>query len=185
MTPNPSRNLVVITGGPGAGKTTLIDALAARGHAVMQEAGRAVIRSELGSGGTGLPWQDPIRFAELMMAADLRSYEAALLMKPPVFFDRGLPDVAGYLQLCGLDVPSVLTEAIARRRYRETVFIAPHWPEIYRRDAERRQGPEEARRTSAMMARIYTLHGYRLVALPLAPVTERVAFVETALAAST
>ena len=38
--------LVVITGGPGAGKTTLIEALAVRGHAVRPEAGRAIIRDQ-------------------------------------------------------------------------------------------------------------------------------------------
>jgi predicted ATPase len=45
----------IITGGPGAGKTTLIDALAAEGIRHMPEAGRAIIRDQVAIGGTALP----------------------------------------------------------------------------------------------------------------------------------
>lgn len=173
--------LVVITGGPGAGKTTLIEALAAAGHAVMPEAGRAVIRAELAAGGSGLPWQNRTRFAELMVEADLCSHQAALALPGTVFFDRGLVDIAAYLELCGLPVPDALSFAIERCRYRETVFIAPHWPEIYRLDAERKQDLAEARRTFERMASIYPRHGYRLLELPRAGVAERVAFVQASL----
>ncbi|WP_292071911.1 AAA family ATPase [Brevundimonas sp. UBA7534] len=46
---------VVVTGGPGSGKTCLIGALAARGHAVAPEAGRADIRRQQAVDGQGLP----------------------------------------------------------------------------------------------------------------------------------
>lgn len=173
-----SAGFVVVTGGPGAGKTTLIEALGATGHATMQEAGRAVIRSELAADGTGLPWQDRESFAALMLAADLASYEAARTKPGLVFFDRGLPDIVGYLQLCGLAIPAALEEAAQRLRYRETVFIAPPWPEIYAQDAERKQDLAEAERTFAAMRTVYPRYGYRLVELPRASVAERTAFVE-------
>jgi predicted ATPase len=41
----------VITGGPGSGKTTLIEALASRGLARSTEAGRAIIRDQASVGG--------------------------------------------------------------------------------------------------------------------------------------
>ena len=44
--------LFVITGGPGSGKTTLIEALAAAGVATSPEVGRAIIREEMAVGGT-------------------------------------------------------------------------------------------------------------------------------------
>jgi predicted ATPase len=44
----------IITGGPGAGKTTLIDALAAQGFARTAEAGRAIIQAQVVSGGNAL-----------------------------------------------------------------------------------------------------------------------------------
>ncbi len=57
----------VITGGPGAGKTSLLEALAAAGHACMPEAGRAVIRDQRAIGGPALPWTDPPAFAAQML----------------------------------------------------------------------------------------------------------------------
>ena len=73
-----SHRLVVVTGGPGSGKTTLIEALAAAGHRVMPEAGRAVIREQLAAGGQGLPWADRGLFAALMLERDRRSHAQAL-----------------------------------------------------------------------------------------------------------
>lgn len=51
-------NFHVITGGPGSGKTTLIDMLASQGFHHMPEAGRAIIRDQVAIGGTALPWAD-------------------------------------------------------------------------------------------------------------------------------
>lgn len=178
-----SQRFVVITGGPGSGKTTLIDALAASGHAVMPEAGRQVIREQLAAGGQGLPWADRERFAALMLAQDLRSHEAAKAEAGFVFFDRGIPDIAGYLGLCGLPASQAVEQAARECRYRRSVLIAPPWPEIFTQDAERRQDLAEAQRTYEAMAATYPRYGYALVELPRAGVAERVAFVMRHLAA--
>lgn len=67
-------HLHVITGGPGSGKTSLIDALAAEGVRHMPEAGRAIIQDQVDIGGTALPWSDREAFAALMLAWEMRSY---------------------------------------------------------------------------------------------------------------
>lgn len=169
--------LIVLTGGPGSGKTTLIEALAKRGHAVQPEAGRAIIRDQRAIGGEGLPWKNRALFAELMLAADLRSYDEACGQGELVFFDRGLPDIVGYLALCGLPVPPYAGAAAERFRYRRTVFIAPPWPAIFGQDAERKQDFAEAERTYEAMARTYPRYGYDLVELPQESVETRVDFV--------
>ena len=64
---------VVVTGGPGSGKSTLIDALERDGHARSVEAGRAIIRDQVAIGGPALPWNDPELFAELMLCWEMRS----------------------------------------------------------------------------------------------------------------
>lgn len=177
-----SRHLHVITGGPGSGKTTLIDALAAAGMRHMPEAGRAIIRDQTDIGGTALPWADRRAFALLMLGWELRSYREAVDAPGPVFFDRGIPDVIGYLQLCGLPVPASARRAAERRRYAEKVFIAPLWPAIFEQDAERKQTLAEAKATYQTMVEVYTGLGYTLVPLPLAPVAERVRFVQAQIA---
>src|ERR1700735_5139046 len=83
-----SDRLFVITGGPGSGKSTLINALAEGGIRTMPEAGRAIIRDQVAIGGEALPWSDQPAFAELMLSWEMRSYHAALSLSGPVLFDR-------------------------------------------------------------------------------------------------
>ena len=168
---------VVITGGPGSGKTSLIEALANLGYGVEPEAGRAIIRRQQAVDGPALPWRDRALFAQRMFEHDIEAHDRSRSADGGVFHDRGLPDVIGYLTLCGLQVPDHMSEAARTLRYHPTVFIAPPWPEIFGQDAERRQDFDEAKRTYEAMAMVYPRYGYRLVEMPKATVAERVAFV--------
>lgn len=167
----------VITGGPGSGKTSLIDALARAGYAHTVEAGRAIIQDQLAIDGPALPWRDPSAFAELMLSWELRSYRMAEATNGPVFFDRGVTDLVGYMTLIGRPVPAHIARAAERFRYNRRVFVAPPWLAIYTQDAERKQTPEEAVRTYEALVAAYTTCGYDLVSLPLVSVEERVRFV--------
>ena len=175
---------IVLTGGPGSGKTTLLEALATAGHSTSPEAGRAIIRRQQAIDGEALPWKDRALFAELMLDRELEAHARAESADGPVFFDRGVPDVVGYLTLCGLPVPAHMERAAQDIRYDRRVFIAPVWPEIFGKDAERKQDLDEARRTFDAMAETYPRFGYELIELPRAPVAERLAFVLKSLTAT-
>lgn len=170
-------HLHVITGGPGSGKTSLIEALAGEGLRHMPEAGRAIIQDQVDIGGTALPWADREAFATLMLSWEMRSYREAVSAPGPIIFDRGIPDVIGYLRLCGLPVPASTLRAAEQRRYARKVFIAPPWSAIFEQDAERKQTLAEAERTYQAMIDAYSGLGYELVPLPLASVADRVMFV--------
>jgi len=167
----------VITGGPGSGKSTLIEALGRRGFAHSIEAGRTIIQDQTAIDGPALPGRDPLAFAELMLSWELRSYRAAEAASGHVFFDRGVPDMVGYFRLLGRPAPPHVTRAAERFRYNHRVFLAPPWPAIFTQDAERKQTPEEAERTYEAMVSAYSSCGYELVTLPLASIDERVRFV--------
>jgi len=167
----------VITGGPGSGKTTLIEALASEGLARSIETGRAIIKEQVAIGGDAVPWADRGAFAELMFNREMRSYHWAREIKGPVIFDRGIPDVIGYLTLEKLSVPGYMDSTARQLRYHGNVFIAPPWPEIFGQDTERKQTFEEARATYDVMVETYVAYGYSLVLLPLGSVEERVRFV--------
>jgi predicted ATPase len=169
--------LFAITGGPSSGKSTLIHSLAGRGLCTMPEAGRAIIQDQVAIGGQALPWSDRRAFAELMLSWEMRSYRAALKLTGPVIFDRGVPDVLGYLRLIGLPVPPHVDRAARTFRYHRRVFIAPPWPEIFVTDAERKQSLAEAQATHEIMMETYSDLGYELIALPLDSVERRVRFV--------
>lgn len=172
-----SDRFFIVTGGPGAGKTTLLDALAAHGYHRTIEAGRAIIQDQLAIDGPILPWRDPALFAEAMLVCDMRSYRMAEDMLGPVFFDRGVPDMIGYLRLMGRPVPAHMMRAAAAFRYNRRVFIAPFWPEIFANDRERKQSPEEADRTCEAIMTAYRELGFEIVLLPKASVGERARFV--------
>jgi predicted ATPase len=172
-----AERFVVVTGGPGSGKSALIAALHQRGYARSIEAGRAVIQDQMAIGGHALPWDDRAMFAEVMLSWEMRSYHIAQHSSDLAFFDRGVPDVLGYLRLVNLPVPEHMRKAAEIFRYHRQVFIAPPWQEIFHQDNERKQDFDEAIRTYQSMVITYRECCYDLVELPCVSVQERMHFV--------
>jgi predicted ATPase len=167
----------ILTGGPGSGKSSLIDALERLGYGRSVEAGRGIIQDQVDIGGQALPWADRALFAELMLSWEMRSYRLAQQHPGVVFFDRGVMDVAGYLRLSGLPVPAHMAKAAQQFRYNKRVFVAPPWKEIFQPDQERKQDFDEAVRTYDALTATYKEFGYELVELPLVSIEDRVRFV--------
>lgn len=170
-------NFYILTGGPGAGKTTLVNALAVRGYRTVSEAGRRIIHQQKADGGTATHDGDRLAYRDLMFEDAVRTFEHMSSEDGPVFFDRGLPDLVGYSHLIGAPAPAALRDAVAHYRYNQTVFIAPPWKEIYAQDGERKQDFEEAIATYEAMRVAYDEAGYRLAELPRTTVEKRVRFV--------
>lgn len=127
--------------------------------------------------GRALSWIDPGLFAETMLSWEMQVYRTLAGEAGVAFFDRGIPDVLGYLRLQGLAVAAHMTRAAATLRYNRRVFIAPPWPEIFVQDRERKQTMQEAEQTYNSMVGIYADCGYELVEIPRSPVDDRVRFV--------
>jgi predicted ATPase len=85
--------------------------------------------------------------------------------------------VAGYLRLCGLDLPPHVTKAARIYRYHRRIFVAPPWKEIFTQDQERKQTFAEAQATCAAVCEVYEALGYQLIQLPRTSVAERADFV--------
>ncbi|SDK42556.1 Predicted ATPase [Pseudomonas delhiensis] len=169
--------MFVLTGGPGSGKTSLLEHLRGRGLACVGEGGRAIIREELAHGGNALPWGDRQAFCRRMFEHAASTYAEAHESGGTWLFDRGLPDVLGYARLCGLAVDADLLQAARQLRYQPLVLLAPPWEAIYHNDAERKQDFAEAQRTAAVMREVYGELGYQVVELPLAGLEARADFV--------
>lgn len=172
---------VIISGCSGGGKSTLLAELAGRGHAVVEEPGRRIVRQEQACGGAALPWVDATAFARRAVAMSLAD-RAALVDRPGwVFFDRGLVDAAAALQHATGE--PALRDLGHVHRYHRRVFLTPPWPELYAADAERRHGLDEAIAEYERLLRAYDSLGYDVVAIPRVGVPERADFVLATLAA--
>ncbi len=120
---------------------------------------------------------DPQGFAHAMLERELAAYDAAAGLSAPILFDRGFPDIAGFLDLSGLTVPRELDIACNNLRYDGPIFRAPPWKTIYVADPERIQDWDESIASDAAVSAAWRRYGYELTELPLASVEERLAFV--------
>ena len=169
-------NLFVLTGGPGAGKTSVLSELEKRGYQVVPEVARQIIQEQVRDGGRALPWADRKLYTDLMLARSVESYLEHSTASRPIFFDRGIPDTLGYARLTGMEEGGARS-ASQDYRYAPFVFVAPPWEEIYRTDEERKQDFDEAVRTCELVARAYQDCGYEIVELPKAVPSERAEFI--------
>lgn len=166
---------VLISGCSGGGKSTLLAELAARGHAVVEEPGRRIVKQEIESGGTALPWADMAAFARRAIEMAIADHKAARGQAGWTFFDRGLIDAAAALQ--HLTGEPVLEKLSAAHRYHPRVFLTPPWPEIYTTDPERRHGFDEAVAEYDRLVAVYPTLGYDVVMLPKIAVADRADFI--------
>ncbi len=169
-------DLFVVSGGPGAGKTTVLNELAGRGYRFAPEVARRIIQEEAESNGTALPWRDREAFTRLMLERSIESYLAHTPASRPTFSDRGIPDTLCYARLVGLMNLTEVVDACRQFRYAPVVFLAPPWREIYRTDSERKQDFAEAETTFEQMVAVYEECGYRTVELPKATPAARADF---------
>ncbi|MDG5747916.1 AAA family ATPase [Qipengyuania sp. XHP0207] len=164
---------ILVTGCSGGGKSTLLEELELRGHAVVREPGRRLIAAGI------TPWADMSGFlaaAVDMARADLGWHAAST---GPVFYDRGLIDaLAGLERLGGDAVGTVLGN---ERPYSGGVFLAPPWPDLFAQDEARRHSLAEAISEYEHLASLLPVLGYRPIELPRAPVAERADFILDAL----
>jgi|TARA_Y100000780_G_scaffold121477_1_gene109593 predicted ATPase len=111
-----------ITGAPGAGKSTLLAELSRRGVATVSEVARTILKS---AGGMALREEDPLAFADAMLSAQLAAWDDTQI-EGSVVFDRGFPDIAGFLRVEGLPISDETTRACDEYRFEGRSFAHRH-----------------------------------------------------------
>lgn len=165
----------VITGGPGFGKTTLIEQLSILNFPVCKEAARELLFSNAGSNEAGHDLTFPADF-ERKVAIDRLNF---LLTTDPdtiAFADRGLPDQIAYSWFKKKVPSAFIEETVKMNRYAPLVFITPPWKEIYIQDQVRKENFGEALEIHGLIVRAYLKYGYKIVNLPLVNPESRVQF---------
>lgn len=166
----------VITGGPGFGKTVLIEKLHELGYPTGGEIARQIIAQQIAGGGGLLPWVDGKGF-EKKVTKERIDFLNRTDIKSIAFSDRGLPDQAAFSWYKGKEISLQLKDALATNRYAKQVFLTPPWRQIFRNDQIRTETFEEAERIHGFIVKAYLENGYQLIDLPLVSPEERIEFI--------
>ena len=172
----PMQKKIVITGGPGTGKTTLINALIKNGYNCLPEISRQVTLQAQKDGIEQLFLEKPLLFSELLLSGRIKQFHDASDKSWDIaFFDRGIPDVHAYMNYLGSDYPDLFLEKSALYRY-DQIFIMPPWEEIYITDNERYESFEQALAIYNHLKKAYESLGYDVIEIPKGTITFRLEF---------
>ncbi len=167
-------NWYVITGGPSTGKSKTIDYLAFLGYLIRPEVARILIDDELSKGKTIEEIRgDEKSFEHKILKIKIETEEAAP-KKDLIFWERGLPDSIVYIKRYMGD-HNLAVQASKRRQYKG-VFILDMLP-VYDKDYARTETSAKAKEIHEALYNCYTELGYKVIRVPVAPISERAGFI--------
>jgi predicted ATPase len=168
---------IVLIGGPGTGKTSVLNELIKRDYFCMPEISREVILNAKKAGIDQLFLTEPLLFSKLLLEGREKQFISANKSKENiVFFDRGIPDVHAYLDFFKTSYPSIFTEKSNFYKY-DTIFHFSPWKEIHTTDNERYETFEESTNIDTFLTEAYLDLGYVIVNVPFGTVIERTNFI--------
>ncbi|MFT4575150.1 MAG: putative ATPase [Polaribacter sp.] len=168
---------IVIIGGPGTGKSTVLNELISRGFHCKPEISREVIIMAQKKGIDQLFLTDPLLFSKLLLEGREQQYlEADKRTDEIVFFDRGIPDAHAYMNYSNTEYPAYFIEKSNAYKYQK-VFMLPPWKEIFISDNERYENFEIAVEINHHLRKTYQEIGYEIITVPFGTVKERTDFI--------
>ncbi|MGK0411892.1 MAG: putative ATPase [Polaribacter sp.] len=168
---------IVLIGGPGTGKTTVLNALKAKDYYCFDEVSRDVILKAQKQGIEQLFLTEPLLFSEMLLQGREEQYlKAHKSTKEIVFFDRGIPDVHAYMNYFKTDFPALFLEKSKQHTY-DLIFHFSPWKEIHTTDNERYESFEESTEIDIHLTRAYIELGYKIINVPFGSVAARTNFI--------
>lgn len=172
---------IVITGGPGTGKSSIINELKKRGQICFDEISRQVTLEARKKGIEQLFLTEPLLFSELLLKGRLKQfYDADQYEGETVFLDRGLPDVLAYMDYFDSNYPIEFVETCQNNRYDQVFVLAP-WRDIFVSDTVRYESYEQAELIHKHLLNSYKNFGYTLIDVPFESIKKRTDFILDAL----
>ena len=135
---------IVITGGPGTGKTSIINELKKKNFHCYEEIIRTLTLAAKEESDTTTHISNPIAFVKdpmlfntnLLNGRVLQFKQANNKKENLSFFDRGIPDVLAYMAFFNQEYDETFIKACEDNIYNH-VFLLPPWEAIYKSDNER------------------------------------------------
>jgi predicted ATPase len=172
-----SKEIIVIIGGPGTGKSTIIDRLIEKGFCCYPEISREITLEAKNQGIEQLFLENPLLFSELLLEGRKNQFKNALEeTNKIVFIDRGIPDILAYMHYIGDSYPPHFDLACRENLYTK-IFILPPWEEIYVSDEARYENFEQAKLIHNHLSETYKNYGYELIEVPKGTLDQRILFI--------
>ena len=163
---------ILITGGPGTGKTELIKGLENLGFNCEKEISREITESEQKKGVDQFFLKDPIEFSKRLMFLRTNQYNKIQNVNY-TFFDRGVHEIIAYLNFIKIKYDDYFIISAKKIVY-DKIFILPPWEDIYINDNQRYESFKECKEIHNEILKIYRELKIEIIMLEKNSVSQRV-----------
>jgi len=168
---------IIITGGPGTGKTSLIEELKKNNFKCFDEISREITLKYRKKGIEQLFLSDPNLFSQELLNGRIQQFNKSInLQADCVFFDRGIPDIIAYLNFKKVDLSKKILESVDKYKY-DMIFLLEPWEDIYSSDIIRYESFDQVITIDSYIKNTYKEFGYNPIIVPKDNIKNRVDFV--------
>lgn len=168
---------ILLTGGPGTGKTTILSELEKRGYICFPEVSREIILEAQKEGIDQLFLTKPDEFNKKLLTGRISQFNNCVTIESEyIFLDRGLPDIIAYNNYIEVDSSPEVITAVTDFIY-DFVFVFPPWKKIYKNDNERYESFDEAQKIHENLKKTYEGLSYDVCEVPLGDISDRANYI--------
>lgn len=168
----------ILTGGPGAGKTSILLKLEQLGHGIVREAATDMASLYIAQG-KEQPWLCTDFDDHILQLQSERQSVATFYPKSRIFFDRSPLDVLAYCERFGQADPDFkkrIVNTLQKGSYAPIVFLVENFGSC-KKTAVRSESIQEALQLQQLQEKNYREHGFSIVRVPPGSVDERAQFI--------
>ncbi len=167
---------IVISGGPGSGKTTIINSLKDKGYFCYDEVARELIERNKKNIAHNIFIENPIKFSNMIWEKRENQYNKSIIQNKyeKVFFDRSLLDVTSYLEFIGKRNLN-LEKKLINFDYNVVFLVKPN-KKFYRRDFSRYENFSQSMKIHNILVKNYRKH-FKTVTVPFKKLSKRLNFI--------
>ena len=167
---------IVISGGPGGGKTTIINSLRNKGYYCYDEVSRELILKYKKKYNHNIFFENPLEFSNILWKKREEQYKNSMIQKKydKVFFDRGLLDVTSYLEFIGKRNLN-LEQKLTNLKY-DIIFLVKPTKKNYKKDFSRYEDFSQSIKIHNILERNYKNH-FKTINVPFEKLNDRLNFI--------